>query len=209
MSTDFKDHWESTYKRKSVSGLGWYEKNPAPSLKLLQQCKLSRDDSIVDIGTGASTFIDSLVEAGFKNITAVDISKTAIKKLKDRLGREKASNIKWIIEDITKPEIIFNSGEFFLWHDRATLHFLTDSNDSSTYLSVLKKLLKKNGFAIISTFSLKGAPKCSGLNVRRYDQTSLAAFLGNEFELLDHFDFLYTMPNGDTRPYIYTLFQRR
>ncbi|MCH8287258.1 class I SAM-dependent methyltransferase, partial [candidate division KSB1 bacterium] len=148
MATDLKDQWESTYKRKSVTGLGWYENNPAPSLKLLQQCKLSRDDSIVDIGTGASTFIDSLVEAGFKNITAVDISKTAIKKLKDRLGREKASNIKWIIEDITKPEIIFNSGEFFLWHDRAILHFLTDSNDSSTYLSVLKKLLKKNGFAI-------------------------------------------------------------
>lgn len=209
MPIDLKNHWESTYKRKTVSGLGWYEKNPSPSLKLLQQCKLSRDDSIVDIGTGASTFIDNLVALGFKNITAVDISRTAIKRLKERLGRDKASNIKWIVEDITKPEIILKSGGFFLWHDRAMLHFLADAKDSSTYLSVLKKLLKKNGFAIISVFSLKGEPKCNGLNVRRYDQHSLAAFLGNEFELLDHFDFLYTMPNGDTRPYIYTLFQRK
>lgn len=208
MATDLKDHWENTYKNGVVSGLGWYEKNPAPSLRLLQQCNLSKSDSIMDIGTGASTFIDSLVAAGFNSITAVDISKTAIKRLKERLGREKASSINWIVEDITQPEKILKSEKISLWHDRAMLHFLTDEKDRATYLSVLKKMLKGNGFAIISAFSLNGAPKCSGLNVKRYDQISLSLFLGEDFELIDHFDFLYSMPNGNTRPYIYTLFQK-
>lgn len=209
MKTDLKDHWDNTYTKSEVTSLGWYEKIPAPSLKLLKQCELSNDDSIVDIGTGASTFIDSLVAAGFNNITAIDISNAAIIRLKRRLGRKKASKIKWIVEDITQPKKIIKSGQFSLWHDRAMLHFLTDAMDRTIYLSILKKLVKKNGYAIISSFSMKGAKKCSGLMVKKYDKNSLISFLGDEFELLDHFDCLYTMPNGENRPYIYTLFQRK
>jgi hypothetical protein len=76
------------------------------------------------------------------------------------------------------------------------------------YLSTLKKVVKKGGYVIIAAFSLKGAKKCSGLDVKNYDQNMLAKFLGKDFILLEYFDYTYYMPSGKLRPYIYALFQR-
>jgi len=77
------------------------------------------------------------------------------------------------------------------------------------YLSTLKKVLKKGGYVIIAAFSLKGAKKCSGLDVKNYDQNMLAKFLGEDFSLLEYFDYTYYMPSGKPRPYVYTLFQNK
>ena len=96
-----------------------------------------------------------------------------------------------------------------LWHDRAVLHFLLEEKQRSAYLSLLKRIVRKGGYVIIATFSLKGASKCSGLTVKNYDQDMLSDFLGEEFKLLEGFDYLYHMPSGDERSFIYTLFQRK
>jgi len=69
-------------------------------------------------------------------------------------------------------------------------------------------VVKKDGYVIIATFSLKGAKKCSGLDVKNYDQNMLAKFLGEDFSLLEFFDYTHYMPSGEPRPYIYTLFQK-
>jgi len=61
---------------------------------------------------------------------------------------------------------------------------------------------------IIAIFSLEGAKKCSGLDVVNYDHTMISQFLGNEFELLEHFPYLHIQPSGGKRPYAYTLFKR-
>lgn len=95
-----------------------------------------------------------------------------------------------------------------MWHDRVVLHFLLEEKHQKVYLSTLKKVIKKRGFVIIAAFSLKGAKKCTGLNVKNYDQDLLAEFLGEEFKLLEYFDHTYYMPSGEPRPYIYTLFQK-
>ena len=95
-----------------------------------------------------------------------------------------------------------------LWHDRALLHFLLEEKERETYLSVLKKLVKKGGYVIIASFSLIGAKKCSGLNVMNYDQRMLSDYLGQDFDLIEHFDYIYYTPSGEERPYIYTLFKR-
>jgi len=76
------------------------------------------------------------------------------------------------------------------------------------YLSTLKKVVKKGGYVIIAAFSLKGAKKCSGLDVKNYDQNMLAKFLGEDFRLLEYFDYTFSMRSGNLRPYIYALFQR-
>ena len=88
------------------------------------------------------------------------------------------------------------------------LHFLVKDDERYAYLSTLKKLVKQGGYVIIATFSLEGAKKCSGLDIRNYDENLLAEFLGEDFELLEHFDYIYHMPSGEIRPYIYTLFQK-
>ncbi len=92
--------------------------------------------------------------------------------------------------------------EIAVWHDRALLHFLLKENEQRMYLSTLKKVIKKGGYVIIAAFSLKGAKKCSGLDVKNYDQNMLVKFLGEDFTLLEYFDYTYHMPSGKQRPYI-------
>jgi len=204
-----KQHWNNVYSSKDVNQLGWYEEMPAPSLELLSKCNANKDMTILDVGTGVSTFIDSLIEAGFTNIIATDISEIALSKLKERLGKEKATLVKWIVDDITEPVHMQNLREADIWHDRAVLHFLVKDDERNAYLSTLKRVVKQGGYVIIAAFSLKGARKCSGLDIRNYDENLLAEFLGEEFKLVEHFDYMYHMPSGEARPYIYTLFQRR
>lgn len=203
------EHWDQIYSTEPVQMLGWYETKPEPSLRLLEKCGLGTEDPVLDVGAGASTFIDCLVEKGFHHIYAVDISGIALDKLKTRLGEEKANRISWIVDDVTKPTRLEQLGGIALWHDRALLHFLTEEEHRQTYRRTLMKAVRPGGYAIIAAFSLQGAKQCSGLEVRNYDQNLLAEFLGKSFELKEWLDYLYTMPSGNLRPYIYTLFQRR
>ncbi len=71
------------------------------------------------------------------------------------------------------------------------------------------KLVKPGGFVILAAFHLNGAAKCSGLPVHRYDQQMMAEKLGSGFELHRAFGYTHTMPSGDKREYIYTLFERK
>jgi len=203
-----KDHWDRVYNSNESNKLGWFEQIPEKSLELIKKSMVQKDDLILDIGTGASTLIDFLLEQGYINITATDISKAAIEKSKNRLGREKASLVKWIVDDITQAAHIVTLSDVTLWHDRAVLHFLLEDKERQKYLAVLNKVLKKGGHVIIAAFSLKGAKKCSGLDIINYDEYLLADFLGKNFQLKAHFDYTYHMPSGASRPYIYTLFQK-
>jgi SAM-dependent methyltransferase len=189
--------------------MGWYQEFPEASAKMLAKCGISKNNPILDMGAGATVFIDYLIEEGFEDITAVDISEIGLDKLKNRLGEEKASKVKWIVDDVTNSTHVQNLNDVALWHDRAVLHFLLEEEDRDSYLSNLKKLVRKGGYVIISAFHLKGAEICSGLKVRRYDQNMLADFLGEDFELLEYFDYMHHMPSGDPRPFIYTLFRRK
>ncbi len=203
-----KEHWDEIYAALDADELTWYEEIPEPSIKLLSKCNINKDESILDVGAGASTFIDYLIDQGFSNIIAADISEIALNKLKERLGEQKASSVRWIVDDITQPVHVQNLRDIAVWHDRAVLHFLLEEKQQHTYLSILKKVIKKGGYVIIAAFSLEGAKKCSGLNVKNYDQNMLAGFLGEDFSLLEYFDYTHHMPSGEPRPYIYTLFQK-
>ena len=201
-------HWNRIYKSKAINQLGWYENRPEQCLELLSRCQLSPDDPVLDVGVGTSAFIDCLIELGYKNIYALDISEEALLGLKDRLGKDKASRVHWIVEDIVRPALLAKLTKIGLWHDRALLHFLLSPEERQIYLDTLKKVLRPNGYVIIAAFAIDGAKMCSGLNVRNYDEQILASFLGDSFRMVDHYNYTYTQPSGGKRPYIYTLFQR-
>ncbi len=200
-------HWDKTYTRE-VKKLGWYEENPEESLKLIEKCGLNKEASILNVGAGASTLIDELVKLDYKNIIANDISSNALDKLKVRIGND-SSKVKWIVDDLTHPTELNHLGEIDLWHDRAVLHFFNEPEEQNSYFDLIQKLVKKNGFVIIASFNLNGAEKCSGLYVFRYNKEMIQKRLGSNFELIEAFDHTYTNPFGDTREYIYALFQRK
>ena len=208
MNSSMKEHWNEIYGALDVDELTWYEESPEPSIRLLSKCHINKNESILDIGAGASTFIDYLIDQGFSNIIAADISEIALNKLKERLGVEKASLVKWLVDDITQPIHIQNLRDIVVWHDRAVLHFLLEEKQQRMYSTILKKVMRKGGYVIIAAFSLEGATRCSGLSVERYDQNILARFLGKDFSLLEYFNYTHYMPSGEPRPYIYTLFQK-
>ena len=84
-----KEHWDKVYSSNDTEKLGWYEETPIPFMKLLSKCHISNDASILDVGAGATTLIDYLINTGYTNITVADISEVGLKQLKGRLGKEK------------------------------------------------------------------------------------------------------------------------
>jgi cyclopropane fatty-acyl-phospholipid synthase-like methyltransferase len=208
MNDAMKEHWDKVYLSNDTKELAWYEQTPKSSMKLLSKCHLGGNAAILDVGAGATTLVDFLISSGYENITVVDISEAALGKLKGRLGKEKSILVKWIVDDLRQPKHINQLKGIALWHDRAVLHFMVEENQQKTYFATLKKVVQKSGYVIISAFSKEGAKKCSGLDVVNYDQNMLSERLGDTFELIETFDYIYHMPSGNTRPFIYALFQR-
>jgi len=205
---NFEEHWNKAYQKTPITNLGWYEENPTPSLELIEACNLSNDAVIFNAGAGATSLINRLLEKGYKNIIINDIAATALAVLKKDLKNEKASNIQFIVDDLTKPTTLLKLKDIDIWHDRAVLHFFTEKHQQEAYFQLLKKVIKLNGYVILAQFNLEGAKKCCGLNVFNYNEEMLQEGLGENFKLLKSFDYTYTQPSGNTREYVYTLFKR-
>jgi len=205
---DYKTHWDQVYHSKEVSKLGWHEDTPLPSINLIEKSGISKNARILQIGAGASTLIDHLFKSGFTNQIATDISSVSLGKLENRLGPNLAKNVEWIVDDVVSPRILPLIEPVDLWHDRAVLHFFNENWEKRAYFNLLLQLVKINGFVIIAVFNLDGAPKCSGLPVSRYNEQMLQEKLGDGFKLIESFNYLFKMPSGDKRPYVYTLFKR-
>jgi|TARA_A100001015_G_scaffold248859_1_gene286501 SAM-dependent methyltransferase len=207
MQDKLKQHWNEKYKTTSQEKLGWYEETSSPSLELIQECGLSKSDSVLDIGSGSSTLIDSLIQEGYTSIIASDISEAALEITKARLGTL-AAKVTFVVDDVLRPDKLDALEKVSLWHDRAVFHFFTEENDRALYLKTLTAILKPGGYVIISTFALHGLTQCSGLPVKAYTSEMLANFLGPEFKLLKEQPHLYTTTWGQERPFIYTVFQK-
>jgi ubiquinone/menaquinone biosynthesis C-methylase UbiE len=90
--TDKQQHWESIYSTKPENSVSWFREHLEPSLELIESAGLTPDAHIIDVGGGASTLVDDLLERGFTNLTVLDISSAALDKTKERLG-ETASDV--------------------------------------------------------------------------------------------------------------------
>lgn len=208
MTSILKEHWNKKYSDEPASQLGWYESRSFPSIQLIGNCELPKHSSILDVGSGVSTLISNLLELGYHNLYAVDISDVALEKAKTLLHKVQATQVHWVVDDITKPSALLKIEDIAVWHDRAVFHFLTEEQHRQTYHSLLQKIVMPGGFVIMATFAIGGATKCSGLPVQRYSVESLCEFLGDGFRLVESLDYTYQMPSGDLRPYVYTRFQK-
>lgn len=201
-----KQHWEKIYKTKNtISEVSWYQDDPQTSIDLILSTGVDKNDNIIDVGGGDSRVVDKLLEFGFKNIFILDISSEALQKAKIRLG-EKAKLINWIEVDILKFD---SKSSFDIWHDRAVFHFLIERADIIRYAEIVGKLVKPNGYFIISTFSLSGPEKCSGLDITRYSKDSIKNVFEKNFNQLKSFEEVHTTPFGTEQSFIFSLFKRK
>ena len=96
---------------------------------------------------------------------------------------------------------------FDLWHDRAVFHFLTSVEDRRGYVATLRRTLHPGGTVVLSTFALDGPPQCSGLDVMHYDEPSILAELGAEFQLQEVRRETHVTPWQSEQQFMYFRFQ--
>jgi SAM-dependent methyltransferase len=206
---NYKEHWNSVYDSKTDEQLGWYEVVPEKTMQLIEDCNLKSNATILNVGAGTTILIDELLKKGFTNIIANDLSESALKNLKHRIKSDFNYNLECIVDDLTQPTSLQKLTHIDLWIDRAVLHFFLKEEEQQAYFELIKKVVAKNGFVLIAVFALDGAEKCSGLPLQRYDVNMLQQKLGDNFKLIDSFNYTFINPFGGERPYVYTLFQRQ
>ncbi len=200
---DRQPHWDRLYASKALEEVSWYQSRPALSLELIESSVVGPSGAILDVGGGDSLLVDHLLEAGYTDLTVLDVSSAALDRARRRL-EDVADQVGWIVTDVTRfrPE-----REYDLWHDRAAFHFLTRAGDRRRYVTTLERALRAGGQAILATFSLEGPARCSGLDVRRYSAASLAAELGRSFRLVESRTESHRTPSGADQSFVYGRFQ--
>ncbi|SFN39786.1 Methyltransferase domain-containing protein [Bizionia echini] len=203
MKIDRKKHWESVYETKNPDQVSWTQETPKTSLEFIHSFGLNKNAKIIDVGGGDSKLVDHLLEEGFNSITVLDTSERAIAKAKNRLGK-KANKVNWIVSDITefKPDSSFD-----VWHDRATFHFLTTDQQIKNYIKTATKCV--SGYLIIGTFSSIGPKKCSGLDIKQYDEDELTMEFKNGFDKIQCVTEDHLTPFNTTQNFLFCSFKRQ
>ena len=172
-----RDHWENVFSTKTETEVSWYQQYPQASVDFIKNLQVPFDAKIIDVGGGDSYLIDALLALGYTNLYLLDISSKAIERIKNRL-KERASKVTFIVSDILD---FVPSTSFYVWHDRASFHFLTEHQDIEKYQSIVSKALVTHGKLIIGTFSDDGPKKCSGLNITQYNEATITQLFESNF----------------------------
>lgn len=198
------EHWQEVYGTKAPDSVSWFQASPTPSLAALDRLGGGPGSSLIDIGGGASTLVDALLALGWRDLAVLDIAGSAIDAVKTRLG-DKAGQVEWIQADVTqwRPDRAYG-----IWHDRAAFHFLTGEEQRAGYRRALDAGTATGSHVILATFAPDGPEMCSGLPVRRYDSRALAAELGSDFDLLDHWREAHLTPWGSSQSFQWAMFRR-
>lgn len=205
MSDLRRAHWQSVYDSKDPKEVSWYQPVPERSLQLIREIGVPKSDPVLDVGGGASTLVDNLLQDGYSDISVLDISGNALDRSRARLGKS-ADAVDWIEADVTT---FVPPRQYTLWHDRAVFHFLTDPADRNNYIDVVTRAITSNGYLVLATFGPEGPQRCSGLEIRRYSVHRLQDLFGDHFRLGGHHLEDHRTPMGSTQQFLYSWWQAR
>lgn len=195
-----KEHWERVYSTRPTDRVSWYQEHAGQSLRLIRDTGAPLSTSIIDVGGGASTLVDDLLQCGYSTLTVLDLSAAALAAAKKRLG-PLAKSVHWIEANVT--DVSLPAGAYDVWHDRALFHFLTSPQDRRAYVEAVLRAVKPRGHVIVATFAEDGPIECSGLPVMRYSATDLHAEFGAPFTLVRHEHEEHRTPFGTLQKFVY------
>ena len=167
--------------------MSWYQPAPDASLRLITTSPVTAgendeydgDRSVIDVGAGASALVDRLLDAGYRDVTALDVSEEALTVTRRRLG-DRADQVSFVVSDLLAwhPDRRYHT-----WHDRAVLHFLTDPADRTRYVRLAADAVPPGGVVILAGFAPGGPTHCSGLPTAQRSTEQLAAEFADHFTL--------------------------
>jgi SAM-dependent methyltransferase len=199
---DPKEHWERIYRVKAPTEVSWYQPEARISLDLIRRVAPEPSTPIIDVGGGAATLVDGLLDAGYAAVTVLDLAPAALTLAQQRLGA-KASRVVWLPADVL--DALLPRAAYGVWHDRAVFHFLTNPEDRARYVAQTRHAVRPGGHVIVASFSPEGPPKCSGLDVVRYSPESMHTEFGEGFRLLDSVREDHHTPGGVVQAFVYCL----
>lgn len=198
-------HWEAVYQQKAPKTVSWYRGHLDASLALLEQAGMGPDSRVIDVGGGASTLVDDLLDRGVRTVTVLDLSAKSLEVARTRLG-PRADRVTWLTSDVTR--LALPAATYTHWHDRAVLHFLTEPKDVQAYAARAVHAIVPGGHAVIGGFSPDGLERCSGLPVARRSAHEIAAALGPSFALVTSASEQHQTPGGTEQSFTYALLRR-
>ncbi len=198
-----QEHWEQVWTGKSSDSMSWYQLEPSTSLRLVTGVA-PPPSAVLDVGAGASTFVDRLLVGGYTDVSVLDVSAAALTQLIDRMGGDSAG-VTLVRADLLDWE---PSREFDVWHDRAVFHFLVEPEARQRYVEVANRALRPGGVLVLGTFAPDGPTTCSGLPVARWDEVGVAEQLRPGFRLEHSERELHVTPSGAAQPFTWTVLRR-
>jgi len=176
--------------------MSWFQAAPDTSLRLLAR-SVPRTGSVIDVGAGTSPLAAALLDAGWRDVTVLDVSAAALTVTRDRLG-DRASRVSFVTGDLLswQPQRTYDA-----WHDRAVFHFLVDAVDRERYVALAAKAVAPDGLLVLGTFAADGPTRCSGLTTARYDPNALADVFSRGFSLEHAEREEHHTPGGTIQPF--------
>ena len=198
------DHWDDVYTTKAADGVSWFQARPGTSLRLLKAFG-DTAGSVVDVGAGASTLVDELLVLGWSDVTVLDVSNEALELVRTRLASQGLA-ASAVVCDLLGwvPERSYD-----VWHDRAVLHFLTQSQDRARYVETAAQAVGPRGHLVIGAFAEDGPTRCSGLPTTRYNAWELAAVFRSDFDLVHSEREEHQTPDGTAQSFTWAVLRRR
>jgi SAM-dependent methyltransferase len=178
------------------------------SLYLVTVTGLELDAPILDVGCGTSAFLGGLLALGYANLLAADISPTALAQHRQQLGQEQADHILWLEDDVTNPRHLAALSPVLLWHDQGLLQELTTLPEQAAYRHLLDHMVLPGGWVILGVRAPMVENASAAGGQLAYAAEQLAALLGQDYRLHQHFQRPYVRLAEPARPYTYALFQR-
>jgi trans-aconitate methyltransferase len=198
-------YWEDVHTDKSVDGVSWWQSVPELSLDLVDRAQIDPTMPVIDVGAGWSTLVDHLLERGYTDLTAIDLSLTALNTVRERLGEPGAA----VVLEVADVLDLHTGRLYALWHDRAVFHFLVDEEERDDYRASLLRNLAPGGWVVVATFGPDGPLTCSGLPIVRYSHAELAEEFASDFEVVATSQDDHRTPWGSTQQFTALLLRRR
>ncbi len=201
---DLKNHWNKIYGKKEDNEVSWFQPTPETSISIIEKYSSSKSDKVIDIGGGNSNLTKMLCDKGYESFSVLDISHKALERCEEKLSKCKAS-IEYLESNILEFSSIL---PFQVWHDRAVFHFLIEPDDINKYVEIVSDNIEKGGCFVLSTFSLTGPDKCSGLHVSRYSENLLENLFSENFTLIESFKETHITPTSSKQDFVWVVFKR-
>jgi SAM-dependent methyltransferase len=168
--------WQNLYAmgESNVEKLPWFSKELDLDLRQELANRNIKTGRFLDLGTGPATQALELSKLGF-DVTATDISESAIARAKKLLPRE----IRFVVDDILESKLEDNQFNYIF--DRGCFHVL-DPIDRPKYIKKIKSLLVSRGLLFLKTFSVK---EPSSYGPHKFSPEMIEQLFSTDFEMLN------------------------